>query len=154
MKSVARFFLVAVLAVCVCGCSNREKQLVGKWTGDLTIPESEKDNPMAKMVQGMMGSLSLELKADKTFSMSMIFPIEGTWSVSGDTLSLQATKMMGMSMEQAKSMAKSQGKAGNVDEMDKPMQFTISADGKELKAVPTKGAASSQQGNLVFKKSS
>lgn len=142
-----------MLAAAIFGCGSREKQLVGKWTGDLKIPDSKKDDPMVKMAQGMMGALSLELKDDKTFVMSMMVPFEGTWTVSGDKLSLQVTKMMGMTVEQAKSAARTQGQTKDLDQMDKPMEFSISADGKELTAIKKEGAPGADQGDLIFKKS-
>jgi len=46
---------------------------------------------MAQSLAQMMKP-TLELRADKTFSMVMIVPMEGTWKKDGHHLSLSATK--------------------------------------------------------------
>src|SRR5689334_14202221 len=77
-----------------------EAGLVGKWKGVVDIPKAKKDDPSAQMAaafaKAMMSSISLDLKSDKSFILTMFFPIEGKWSVSGDRVTLVAEKFMGM----------------------------------------------------------
>ena|ERR1051325_93872 len=148
MKNLSAALLLIALVAALVGCGNREKQLIGKWTGKANLPDSAKSNPMAA---ALASNIALELKEDKTFSMMMF---EGTWSVSGDTLNLKTNKFMGMTMDQIKGMAKGQPGA---DQIDKPMQFSISSDGKTLTAIKSGGALSAGpagQGDLTFTKSS
>jgi hypothetical protein len=154
MNTLIRIAVVLAIAALAVGCASREKQLIGKWSGKIAIPESEKDNPMAKMVEGMMSSLSLELKEDKSFIMTMMFPVEGTWSLVGNTLELKVSKFMGMTIDEAKEQAKKQGATQNLDSMNKPLRFEISADNKSLKAIKEDSKAiGADQGDLVFTKS-
>src|SRR5437868_15410811 len=92
--------LAAVILICGCGKA-LAPELVGKWkakASDKLTKSSKPEDQMAKaMAESMLSMFTLELKADKTFSMTMMmFPIEGTWSVSGYTLELKPTKVMGM----------------------------------------------------------
>ncbi len=136
-----------------------EEKVVGKWTGKVTMPETKKDDPAAKMAEAFAGmmNMTLEVKKDKTFAMTaMIVPVEGTWAVSGDKLVCTPTKVMGMTIDEAKKMADEQAKkqgaalGTKADEMNKPMEFVVSADGKTLTAKNTTGKAT--EGELIFKK--
>ena len=133
----------ATLIGFVPGCSGSSTNLVGKWKARMDVPKdnADKNNPAAGLAQAMgsaMGSMmSLELKADKSFSMMMVFiPLEGKWSVSGDTLKLDVEKAMGMTKDQFKSMGSAQG--GDTKNLDKPMMLKISSDGKRLTTVKAK----------------
>ncbi len=141
------------LLLLVVGCSsNLEQKLVGKYKGEIGMdPKSEKDDMAAAFAKALLGNLSLELKADKTFSMSIMVPVEGTWSVSGDRLLLKVSKAMGMSVEDLEKGAASEGKpAADLEQMKEPLEFSVSSDGKTLTAIPKKGQEG--QGDLVFKR--
>jgi hypothetical protein len=85
--------VLAVMLVAGCGGAN----VVGKYKG--SIEGMKTDNPMAAaLAESMMGNLTLELKPDKTFSMNMMVPLEGSYTVSGSTLTLKVEKAMGMSI--------------------------------------------------------
>lgn len=139
-----------------------EEKVVGKWTGNMKMPEAKKDDPAAAMAQafGSMMKMDLELKKDKTFAMTaMIIPIEGTWAISGNKVIATPTKVMGMAIDEAKKLAADQAKkqgtalaAKQADEMNKPMELTISPDGKTLTMKGT--GATADQGEVAFTKSS
>lgn len=154
MKNVSRWILLAFLVAVAIGCAgNREKELVGKWTGKASVPDDKKNDPNVKMAEAFLSNASLELKEDKKFTMTIMFPFEGTWSVSGDTLALKVEKFMGMTVDQVKNMAKGQPNSQNIDEIEKPMEFKISGDNKTLTAVKKGAMAGPGQGDLVFTKS-
>ena len=135
---IALIALVA-LAIALLGCSGAtEKKIVGKYKAQLTMPEGKKDDPSAPMAKGfaeaLVGSMSLEIKEGKAFTMTaMGFPIEGTWTLNGDKLTLTPTKVMGMDPKTASKDSTSKS--------DEPMELTVSSDGKTL--MPTKKAGPS-----------
>ena len=149
MKAIAFVSVVLALCAALSGCNGREQMLIGKWNGEITVPESEKNDPSAKMAMAMLKNITLELKEDKTFVMMMMFPIEGTWSVSGDRVSLKVEKFMGMTVYEMKKKSAGNGGAPGMDKMDKPLELTISADNQTLTAVPDK---QDQKGQLQFTK--
>ncbi len=155
MKTLSLALAVGLLALLASGCGgNRDKALVGKWTGKITMPEGQKNDVGAKFAEALMNNVSLELKEDKKFTLTMMFPIEGTWSTSGDALNLKVEKFMGMTVDQVKDMSKGQPNADKVGEFEKPMEFTISGDNKTLTAKKGGSLAAGQgQGDLVFTKS-
>ncbi len=71
------------------------------------------------LAKGFVSSVTVDIKPDHTFQMTMVFPLEGNWSVSGNQLTLNFTKVMGMDA------TKSGGS-------QKPAVFTISPDGNTL----------------------
>lgn len=157
-KRYALFFAICALAVlAVVGCKKSlESQVVGTWTGSMQLPKDAAENPMAKMLQGML-TFKLDVKTDKTFSMTVAFvPMEGTWDTAGDHLNLHIEKAMGMDKAQLKDMAAKQGKDNpkaqqDMDKMDQPIEMSLSPDGKTL-TVTNKGALNTgqAQGDLVF----
>jgi hypothetical protein len=121
--------------------------VVGRYKAEIKVPAGKANDPAAKMAEQMAKSMSLELKADKTFVMNMMLPFEGTYAVSGDKLTLTMTKMMGMTLEDAKKMAAAQGKpTDNLDKM-KAMPFKIEDGGKRLVGGDPNAA---NQGSMVF----
>lgn len=133
MKLSVGMALVGVVAVAgLAGCKKGvEAQLEGKWTMS-KAPNVDPKNPAAAMIQGMMKSVTIEFKKDHKFSMTMMIPIEGTYSVSGNSVSLSPTSIMGMSMDQIKSQSKNNPAMAKSGDMDKPMNATLSEDGKTL----------------------
>lgn len=83
--------ILAVLVLAGCG-GGLEKKLVGSWKvdtektqmgGDKVKTEADK-----KMMMGMMSTITLDIKEDKTFEMKVFFPINGTWALNGNKLVL------------------------------------------------------------------
>ena len=137
VKKSAIFIAVALAcSLALVGCSSKEKQLVGKWKIDTTkLPASMTSGPGAAMAKGFMSSMSVEFKPDKKFAMTMIVPIEGTWTLDGSTVTLTMTSMMGMSLDQIKQQAKNSTNptaASNMQSLEKPLTGTLSDDGKSL----------------------
>lgn len=125
-------------------------RLVGKFKGEITFPASMKDDPNVAMAKSLLANTTLELNADKTFTMTMMVPLEGHWSVSGSTVSLKIEKMMGMDPADVKKAADAkQPGAMKGGEFDKPMKLMISDNGNKLTAIDEKG---SDKGSLVFTK--
>jgi hypothetical protein len=94
-----------LLAACLlCGCGESlEKKIVGTWKVDTakTQFEGKMDEIEKKQMMAIMESMSLELKEDKTFNMEVIFPIEGTWALAGNKLSLTPKTKPGETVKMA-----------------------------------------------------
>lgn len=138
MKQLAAL-LIAFVAMS--GCGGGAGSVVGKWKGSIESGGAKKDDPAGKLAQAfgdMMGAaISFEFKSDKTFTGSIIFPIEGTYTVEGNKVSLKVEKMAGMAP-----------KAGDANN-DKPLVFTIAPDGKTMSA---KDETGKNQGELKLVK--
>jgi len=138
--------LAIALALSV-GCAKSGANLVGNWKGSLQLPKSSNaaaDGMANAMVSAMASNITLNLKGDGTFSMNMIFPIEGNWSVTGSKLSLIPTKLMGMSVDDMKKQQPANGSTmAASSSAQKPLVFDVSADGKTLTGQdsdPSKGS--------------
>ena len=147
------FLLIALLLATLAGCGPSQQSLVGKYKGELKMPESSKDDPMAKMGEAMMGmfSFDLELKEKDEFTMTMVFiPISGNWSVSGNVVTLTPKTVMGLTPEEfAKQKEKeNKGTTSKPDDMKKPIRLEIQSDGS-LKALDDIGGEKSP-GDLIF----
>jgi hypothetical protein len=117
MRTLSLAVLVfAAFALLGCGKSN----VVGKWQGAMIADPGHENDPDVAMAKGMMGALSFDLKSDNTFSGQLFVPIEGTYTVSGNQVTLQITKVMGV---------ENKAKDGN-----KPVVLTVSGDGKTMTA--------------------
>ncbi len=142
--------LVAVAVLGIGACA-KETSVVGKWKGKIDMPEpkTEQEKAMAKMMEGFAGMMTpdLDLREDKTFTMNMMIPIEGTWVQSGKTVTLTANKIMGMTVDEAQKMAAQQNKGVTQNQdLQKPMILTISEDGKSM-SMQGEGA---QKGTITF----
>lgn len=151
------FSLLAIVAVALVGCKGGggETAVIGKWKGEIKLPEAKKDDPGAKMAEAFasMMSMDLELKADHKFTMTMMmFPIDGDWSMSGNRVSLVPKSVMGMTVEDfKKKQAASGSMSKSSDSPDKPIELELAGDGKTMKGIDTSSGAKS--GELVFTKS-
>lgn len=145
MRTFVGLGVAAALTLAGCASESIESKLVGKWKGQIEMPEAKKDDPAAAMAQafGSMMSMEIEFLKDKTFKMmAMIVPVEGTWTVSGNKITATPTKVMGMSVDDAKKMATEQaqknGQSLSVsDDINKPIDIEISPDGKTLTMIGT-----------------
>jgi len=79
-------------------------------------------------------AVTLEFKGDKTFSMNMVFPVEGTYELNGNTATMKLTKMNGMETTKMNTGDANQG-PGNA-----AILATLSDDGKSLTLTPPAGA--------------
>ena len=95
-----------------------------------------------------MKSVTLDLKADKSFAMNMLFQFGGDWTFnSGDgTLTLNMTKMGNMDVTKM---------PGYKSSSRKPMIFKLSDDNTQLTMQPDSAATNSTTSTtpVVFEKS-
>ena len=119
--------VAAMLAIT--GCS--KSGVVGKYRIDMQVPAGQKNDPGMMMASAMLESMSLELKADKTWAMSGMFPLEGTYTVAGDIVELEVTEAMGMKKEDLEKMG---GESGSVKVKSggKPLRLKIVDGGNAL----------------------
>jgi len=154
--SMAASAVSIVGALSLVGCGNKEAQLTGKWKiksmPDLSNAQGVQGNAMAQSVlQSMSKSMAIEFKPDKHYTMTMIIPIDGDWSISGNTVTMKATKMAGMDMAQIKKMAASNPQAqASLDKNSTDMTASLSDDGKTLTVNSKNGSGSA----MTFEKAS
>lgn len=143
----ALFLAVAVLAVGGCTPADPAAAMIGSYNGELVVPDSRKDDPMIKMAQSMIGALTLQLRADKTFLLNMGGPVEGKWSLEAGIVKLQTEKVMNLTLAEAKAQAeKAKAMPAEIEDLEKPMEFVSENGVLRLKD----GGA--EQGDLVFRK--
>jgi len=149
-----------LLALILAGCSGTsEASLIGKWKGAPKMPEAKKDDPMAKFGEAMMSmfSFDLELKEKNEFTMMVaIIPISGTWSVSGNTVTLTPKTVMGLTPEEfQKENQKNNPTAKSSGDPTKPIRLEVLPDGKSMKALDDMGGGGGpDSGELIFTKQS
>lgn len=148
-RGLLAFAVLAVLMLAGCN-GNREAALAGTWKIDasaLKIPEPKGGNAQQQagiaMAKQMMANASIEIKADKTFAMSMGVPMEGTWAFddAASTVSLTMTKMMGMDIAKMPNMNQS---------AREPLLCQLSADGKQLSVQPKAGQPNPAGSAMTF----
>lgn len=114
------------------GCGGGlEDKVVGKYRAKMNSQESGKDDVVSKMGEGladaMISSMTMEIKEDKTFSMSVMgFPMKGTWTLSGTTLTLTMEEAMGVGVKET------EAKEGKGKSANEPVLLSVSSDGKTL----------------------
>jgi len=132
-------FCAIVLAVFVlAGCKGGlEKEVVGTWKADAAKSElgpataSESDK---KMAEAMLSQMSLEIKADKTFTLTFIMPLNGTWALTDNKLVLTPEKKAGSTT----SFGGKDTMDFDIDSSGKSMSFTSSDPKQPGKLVMTK----------------
>ena len=103
--------------------------LAGSYKGKI-VPTGSKDDPAAKMAEGLaeMFSPELEITADNKFTLSVMgMPISGSVNQSGTDITLTPEKVMGMTPEEAKKLNASS--PGSPEPDMKPMKGTVAKDG-------------------------
>ncbi|MCC7228759.1 MAG: hypothetical protein IT203_00080 [Fimbriimonadaceae bacterium] len=90
MKGFAGVIL-AVFVLAGCG-GGLEKKVVGFWKVDTVKTQMGGDKVKTaddrKIMMGMLSTITIDIKADKTFDMKLLFPINGTWALNGNKLAL------------------------------------------------------------------
>lgn len=126
-KSFLSASLATTALLALAGCSNKEKQLEGKWKLDTAaIAARPGGNQLA---QGLARNVNLEFKPDKTFTLNMIFPVSGAWELDGNTVKLTLKNLAGIDMEKAKPDSS----------VKKDMTAVLGDDGKTLTLQPNDG---------------
>jgi hypothetical protein len=142
-----RIILIAVaLTLVACG-PTVEQQVVGKWDGGMSSPTTPPNTPLDSIgqafAQGAMAVVrpTLDVRADKTYTMTLGVTLEGTWDVDGHELTLnRPTKVAGIQMNAADtapvaSPVQPQPNGNQARPQDQPMRFELSTDGKTLTPV-------------------
>ncbi len=159
LKRAVLLVLVACLAgLVVTGCKRgiTEDQLVGKWTGKIVLPEDKGAAKTPDAIRNAIANLtiSLELKKDskgKAFTiLASMIPIEGQWSLSGNTVTLSMSSAAGMDPSALAKSAQAQGQKVSESDVRKPMIGTLSEDGKTLTVKSSSQGSTSDQGAMVF----
>lgn len=113
------------------GCGTKEvpldEKILGSWQADVEMPKSDETGGEfgAAMAKAFMGNVTLDIRKDKSFTLTMLFPIEGTWKLEGTSLTLTPTSVMGMP-------------ATKENDNNQPMVFNVVKDGTRLEPADTK----------------
>jgi hypothetical protein len=139
-----RFLLVlagmALLALVGCGAS-LEKRLVGTYTASFSKNPKASKQPASQDIenfaQALGGSITLELREDRTFQLILlVMPIQGTWSLEGNTLKLQVGTVLGMTTEKTREEAVREGQnVGKATDLGMPMWFVVDPDQLTLTSI-------------------
>jgi len=124
--------------------SDQAAALLGKWkVKSVTVPAS---GPPAEQAKSMLMSATIQFSRDRTFAMTLVGPMKGTWKVTGHTVALTFTDLLGRKMSEILNMARvnysnepSPRNRAVLDELSKPMIGILSSDGKTLTTKPPTG---------------
>jgi hypothetical protein len=134
MHTLQRFLAITVaglLLFALMGCAKgRDQEFVGKWKVNFPTAGDKKDAQESAAIQSLSSAMSLELKPDKTFTMNMLTPMQGTWTSSGNSVVLSVTQEGGKPM-------------------DKTVNLELSSDGKSMQAKTDEGK---DNGDVTFTK--
>ena len=118
------------LAACLClafvGCAKKDIDIVGKWKLSTPAP--------------MPGATSTDVTFSADHTLTGLYA--GTWSISGDTVSVKVTSMGGMKMDQLKSMMASQPNGGAAAKLIDNLTLKVDSSGKTMSIADAKGNAS------------
>jgi len=136
------------------GCSKPDPVL-GKWKfQDLVLDKPNPKAPTDDRYRKMLAGGSTEFKADHTFSQSLgKSTVSGTWTHTGDTVTMTKTLIDGTSVAETKAKMlsilekrKDRRMQMSADALDRPMVGTLSSDAKTL----TVELGGTQGAHLVF----
>jgi hypothetical protein len=99
MKAFVFLFLVC-LGLIGCG-GGLESKIVGSWKADTAksvMGDGKTSEEEKKMAEAILGTMSLDIKADKTFDGTIILPVKGKWALEGSRLTLTPELKAGESM--------------------------------------------------------
>lgn len=83
-----RSLILAILGLALVGCGGLEKKVVGTYQLQ-AVPKNESERAAASMVNGFMGMMTFEIKADHTVTTNLPgVNVHGTWSLAGDQITL------------------------------------------------------------------
>ena len=134
MRKIALFAVIAVAAV---GCKpSPEKQIVGSWKAtDVQLAGPMGNNPAFAAMKSQLNGAVLSMKEDKKYSITVAGQaIDGEWTISGRTATLQPKTMGGRSIADIEKQAKQMGMGAMAGAMSKASSANLSEDGKSLDA--------------------
>ena len=118
--------LLAGFCVAIGGCAKKEVDIVGKWKLATPMP----------MAGG--GSADVTFAADKT----MTGLWGGTWSMSGDIVTIKLTTIAGVQVAQFKSMVASQPNGAEASKFLDNLTLKVDSSGKSMVVADGKGNGS------------
>ncbi|MHB8637852.1 MAG: hypothetical protein ACYC96_15415 [Fimbriimonadaceae bacterium] len=117
-----RLALVFAVVSLACGCGKPAADVIGKWHVDPTA-FADADPQYAATSAKFAEALTLEFKADKTFAGTVL---QGTYAVSGNTVTLTPTGPGAASEKPAQATLSNDGQSLTVSYQGKPMKFVRS----------------------------
>ena len=112
----------------VAGCGLKKSDLVGSYSGEFSLTEEQKRDPVAAMMANVQPTLTLN--EDDTFVMNVLVEIGGKWSLAGDKVTLSIEKAMGVAIPDDRKqtvtlVVKGNGKTleGSVPDAKAPLVF-------------------------------
>ena len=99
MERALRVVALTLLGCIAAGCGKAPAaEYVGVWKGSVTVLPNMVQSQAAEISKAMMSNISLDLREDMTYSMSMGVDYEGTWRLASDTVFLTAVKWGGQTV--------------------------------------------------------
>lgn len=114
------------VCLAVCGCGKKAPEIVGKW---------KLNTPVA-----LPGGTSTDVTFGADHTLSGIYA--GTWSSTGDMVTLKITAMGGMQIDALKKMMASQPNGAEAAKMFDSMPLKVDADGKNMSVSDGNGKTS------------
>ena len=158
-----RFLLLLLPLLILAGCSP-EQQLLGKWRGKAEISSNLKSQmpPQASAFTDMFQP-QLDLRPDKTFTLTLsVAPIDGTWKLENNVVTLTPKTVMGMTTDDVKKKAEKEldnARKKNALPFPMPdlpgtteMKMTLNPNNEELTLDPGSGTMFAGFGKIVFTK--
>ena len=136
-RSIKLLVMLALAASLVAGCGSgaAEADLVGTWTGKMSMnykamqQDAAADTAQAQMYQNQLmdgDEMTLTLRSDGTAELLMQRAAqEGTWSLSGSTVTLELDQAQGEQML---------GQAGQGSQVENKYLFEVTDGGKKMEA--------------------
>jgi len=155
--------LLLLIVVALAGCGKLEDRLYGTWKGQVDPDVSSAAD--ASRLGFVLQDFHLELKKDHTYLVKLGIPFEGNWSLHGNHLSCQQTKVMGAPVADAekymgqvaelgkamdKTKAKDMDKLSGAMRMD--LNLNVGEDGKTITGSLQWGSLSNNRMKVIFKK--
>lgn len=107
------------------GCGKKlEETLPGTYSGAVELPAG-----MPAAAAKALANPTLELKVDKTYTLTMVVPMTGKWTLAEKTLSLTPETVGGRPVAQ---MRAQMGMIPGADKLLEPFVFMVAEDGKTL----------------------
>ncbi len=131
-----RIGIAVAAALVLVGCAGKEP-VSGIWKGKINVPDQMKNDPTAKAQLAQIGSSVLDLKGDNTFSLTMGFPITGTWTEGENELTLKTTTINGQPLSSLSPQA------SQVAKNFEAIKVSISEDRRKLTMLASPGMSGS-----------
>jgi len=117
MKTLKKISLLGCLFVTVlAGCAKSALSPVGTWKVSKASLANIPKGPASMSMDKLMENVSIDFRADNTYSLNMMFQMEGTWSADNSGLiSMKTTKIMGQDISKMPNGGNEKGFACQID---------------------------------------